>query len=434
MDTCCLEDHKKMDSNKVWQWRVMCGKKLSVCLEPFHHSNRIGLDFNVASNTQKKIDLQFVTNGVILEVCDFAKTVNKSKGHFITSILENNFDLGLENEQQLTDFTAQILHKVKDLIKKPPEDKEEVFTLFDLSSKPECKTNNGLNMASAERKTESVVVEMDDTAHGDQYACSQATSKEYMKMESLLEDMEGAHGDDSEDKDGFKGSGAMSAEELIEDAFLPKFPYCEEMCLNLDVGSKQSLDPGLLTKGVMLELVHFTNILAASFTPIVLGVLEHNFELYLKSQHGNNLIWLRISNLLRRRNGLITTGSEISMEFKNMPFSFQVTRGSAPSNMEVQQNLFQEVTKARRSGSNKEHRREKSKDMETNTHSHHTELCPTRTSEGDHCQTGSLSEFDLDSFTGNECDKEQEDVEMENYHTCPQGESDLDSDKVTNSG
>ncbi|XP_056284448.1 uncharacterized protein LOC130202744 [Pseudoliparis swirei] len=433
MDTCCLEDHKKMDSNKVWQWRVMCGKKLSVCLEPFHHSNRIGLDFNVASNTQKKIDSQLVTNGVILEVCDFAKTVNKSKGHFITSILENNFDLGLENEQQLTDFTAQILHKVKDLIKKP-EDKKEVFTLFDLSSKPECKTNNGLNMASAERKTESVEVEMDDTAHGDQYACSQATSKEYMKMESLLEDMEGAHGDDSEDKDGFKGSGAMSAEELIEDAFLPKFPYCEEMCLNLDVGTKQSLDPGLLTKGVMLELVHFTNILTASFTPIVLGVLEHNFELDLKSQHGKHPIWFRILNLLRRRNGLITTGCEISMEFKNEPFSFQVTRGLALSNMEVQQNLFQEVTKARRSGSNKEHRREKSKDMETNTHSHHTELCPTRTSEGDHCQTGSLSEFDLDSFTGNECDKEQEDVEMEKYHTCPQGESDLDSDKVTNSG
>ncbi|XP_045917343.1 uncharacterized protein LOC123978218 [Micropterus dolomieu] len=333
-DTSSLKEKKTMDANTVWQWRIMHVKKYSRRPEPFHYSKKIGLDFNVASNTQKKMDLQLMTNGVILEVCDFAKTVNKSERHFITSILENSFDLGLENEQQRADFTARILHKVKDLIRNPPKDKHEVFTLFETSSEPEFSSNNGLNMASRERKAESFLLEMegtDDSEPEDEFKCT--------RCDCLSEDMDEAHGDGNEQENELKCSGFTQSEEELKDEDLPPlFPCCEKIGLKLEGGSKQSLDPGLLTKGVMLELVHFTRVLTASYKPIVLSVLEHNFDLNLKSQRVKNQIWFKISDLLKKRKRLITTGGKITPEFKNELFSFQTKpfkrpRGSALSNM-----------------------------------------------------------------------------------------------------
>nr|XP_033504070.1 uncharacterized protein LOC117270527 [Epinephelus lanceolatus] len=453
-DTCRT---KKMDANKVWQWRIMHVKKYSRRPDPFYFSNRIGLDFNVASSAQKKLDLQLVTNGVILEICNFAKIVNKSKRRFLTNILENNFDLGFENEQQRIDFSARIYYKVKELIRKPPKDKNEVFTLFDTSSKAERNSNYGLTTASSEHlvemdetdhsehedefkfsqvtskeylQTEGLSEEMDeapgdDSEHEDEFKCSQVTSKEYLQTEGLSVEMDKAPGDDTEHEYEFKYSKAQSAEELQEDCLPPLFPYSEGIGLNLDVGSKQSLDPDLLTNGVMLELVHFTRILTASYSLIVLDVLEHNFELDLKSQQGKSRLWFKICHLLRRRNRLLATGTKISLNFKDEQFSFQTnplkrTKFSTLSNVEASQYHLKDVMKRRQSDlksdqkkralprsserANKRHRIEQFEDMETNSLSHHTDLCTSEKAEGDHC------------------------------HTFPLGESDQDSDKVTNPG
>ncbi|XP_029318543.1 uncharacterized protein LOC115028824 isoform X1 [Cottoperca gobio] len=438
-----------MDASKVWQWRIMRVKTYLRRPNPFYHSNSIGLDFNVASNTQKKLDIQLVTNGVILEICDFARKVNKSRRHFITEILENNFDLASENEQQRIDFNARIVHKVNDLIKKPPKDKNEVFTLFDTSCTPEC--NNGLNMASTKRKTKGFLVEMDDTddsENEDTFQCSQATSKEHIKTESPLVEIEEVHVVDRQHEDELKGSETQSAEARREAVLPLLFPCCEEIGLSLDVGSKQSLDPGLLTKGVMLELVHFTRILTASYSPIVLGVLEHNFELDVSSRQAKSRVWFKISHLLKRRKRFLTTGSKMTPEFKNERFSFQTnpfkrTTGSPLSNVEGPQYQLKEVTKRRQSDlkskqektalsttgerGNKRCRREQSKEMETNTLSPNTMYTGQITKE-DHCYTCPLGESDLDSDTGNKCDMEQEEMRAEINYTCPLGESDLDSD------
>ncbi|XP_042359321.1 uncharacterized protein LOC121955430 [Plectropomus leopardus] len=412
-----------MDANKVWQWRIMHVKKYSRCPQPFYRSNRIGLDFNVASSTQKKIHLPLVTNAVMLEVCDFAKTVNKGKRHFLTNILENNFDLGLENEQQRIDFTTQIHYKVKELIRKPPEDRSEVFTLFD-TSKPECNCNNGLTKASTERKTERFPMEMDDTVNKqeDEFKCLQETSKESIKAESLSEEVD--YTDDSEQEDDFIFSQErQSAEDLKDDFLISAFPYCKEIGLNFDVGSKQRLDPDLLTKGVMLELEHVTRILTASFSPIVLGVLEHNLDVDLKSQRRRNRIWFKISQLLRRSNRLAAPGRKISPEFKNEPSSLQTnpfksTDGLTSSNMEALQYHLKEVTKTRQSelkskqkqrallrtseSENKRHKIGHFEDIETDSLCHHTNLCTSGKAQGDNC------------------------------HTFPMGESNGDSDEVTN--
>ncbi|XP_034060235.1 uncharacterized protein LOC117538538 [Gymnodraco acuticeps] len=437
------EQNKKMDTNKVWQWRIMCVDKYSRHPEPFHCSNRIGLDFNVASNNHQKLDIGLVTNGVILEVCDFAKTVNKSKRHFFTNILENNFDLDLENDQQRIDFTSRIMHKVKNLIRKPPKDKHEVFTLFDTPCNPECSSSNEPNMASTKHKTESILVETDNTddwEHEEELQCSHATSKDCIKAESLLEEMDRAQSDDSDYEDEFKFSEAQSAEKQKDDDFSKLFPFCEKIGLNLDFGSKQSLEPGLLTKGIMLELIHFTRILTASYSPIVLDVLEHNFELDLKSQQEKNRAWFKISHLLKKRTRFLNIGTKISPEFKTEPFSFQTNpfkrhRETALSDMEAPQYQFKEVTKRRQSDlKSKQAIKRRKRDMETNTLSHHTHLYSSRTAEGDHCHTCPVGKSDSDSDSGNKCDMEQEVMGTEGNCSYPLGSSQLILGKATDSG
>ncbi|XP_056219225.1 uncharacterized protein LOC130160630 [Seriola aureovittata] len=409
-DTSSLKNNKKMDANTIWQWRITHVKKYSRHPEPFHYSRKMGLDFNVGSITHKKLDLHSVTNGVVLEVCDFAETVCKTKWYFITNILENNFDLGLKSEQQRIEFTSQLLHKVRDLIQKPPEDKHEAFTLFDTSSEPECSSNSksGLNMGSTEYKTDWFLVDMDgmdESEHEDKLKCSRAPSKDYMKME----EMDGPHADDSDNVDELECSEPQSTDEPKEDVVPLSFPCCAEIGLSLDVWSKQSLDPGLLTKGMMLELVQFTRALTASYRSIVFSVLEHNFELDLKSQQEKNQVWFKVLDMLKRRERLIT-------DFKSEPYSLQkypYDKVSALSSVEASLYQYKDMSKRRQFdlqskcekralSITREHvakrcRTEQAEQEETNTLFHHTDLCNSQTAEDDHsymCPLDSDSEND----------------------------------------
>ncbi|XP_023285910.1 uncharacterized protein LOC111672649 isoform X2 [Seriola lalandi dorsalis] len=433
-DTSSLKDNKRIDANTLWQWHITHVKKYSRHPEPFHYSRKMGLDFNVGSNTHKKLDLHSLTNGVILEVCDFAKTVRKSKWHFITNILEINFDLGLKNKQQRIEFTSQLLHKVRDLIQKPPEDKHEAFTLFDTSSEPECSSNSksGPNMGSTEYKTDCFLVDMDgmdESEHEDKLKCSRAPSKDYMKME----EMDGPHTDDSDDDDELECSEPQSTDELKEDVIPLSFPCCAEIGLSLDVWSKQSLDPGLLTKGMMLELVQFTRARTASYRSIVLSVLEHNFELDLKCQQEKNQVWFKVLDLLKRRERLIT-------DFKSEPFSFQTNpleKGSPLPSVGTSLYHF-EVSKRRHSdlrrkqekralSTTREHvskrrRTEQAEQEETNALSHHTDLWTSQTSEDDHsymCPLDSDEVTDSDDENGDYLQNQTtSDIHNESESSC----------------
>ncbi|XP_026173924.1 uncharacterized protein LOC113136948 [Mastacembelus armatus] len=406
-DICSLKDKTKMDTNTVWQWRIMLAKKYSRYLEPLCYSSKMGLDFNVGSNTQEKLDFHSVSNGVILEICDFAKIINRSKGHVITNILENNFDLGLKNDQERTDFAAQILHKVRELIKEPPKNKYDVFPLFDTSSEHQCtgSSKTGVNnMASREHKTNCWLVEIYDidNTEDESELGSQIPFEDYIKTE----EKDGSHVD-SLNGDEFESSRPQSVEELKEDVLPTSLPYCEEVGLKLDVGSKQSLDPCLITKGMMLELVHFTRVLT-SYNSIVLGVLEHNFEIDVKSQQGKNKVWFKVLNLLKSRKQLFG-------KFKNEPFSFQndsFKKGTALFSVGAQLDGFKKVTKRRQSDvkikggkralsptgehTTKRSRRESSEQKQANIMSHDTDLCTSQTAEDDRCY---MSLLDPDEVT-----------------------------------
>ncbi|XP_029984512.1 uncharacterized protein LOC115415166 [Sphaeramia orbicularis] len=307
-DTCNMMDKKMMDPSTLWQWRIRHVKKHSKCSDPFNHSHVIGVDFDVGSNKGRKVDLKLVTNGVIIEICDFAKTVTRGKKHFIANILENNFDLGLENEQQRVDFTNELAYRVEDLLRKPSTDKHEVFTLFDT---PDCDGNNknGLNMEGLSEEMGEVHVE--DIKHQTRVQCSEE------------------HSDD-----------------LQEDVLVSMFPYCDKIGLNFGIETKQNLDQGLLTKGVMLEVAHLAKVLCGSYGAIILKVLEHNFEVDLRGQEEKNQVLFSITALTKRTKRLMVSINQVISTFRNEQFPFHtMVQGCDLFNNDAQQSHLDEVTK-----------------------------------------------------------------------------------------
>ncbi|XP_028253065.1 uncharacterized protein LOC114428659 [Parambassis ranga] len=331
----CNPNRRGIFANTVWQWRIMHVRKYSRNPEPFLCSNKIGLDFNVESTTKKKKDVGLLTNGVVLELCDFAKTVKESKRHLITNILEKNFDLGLENEQQRADFTKRILLKLKDLIRTPLQNKHEAFPLFDTLSVPSCTNSieNGQSVGSAEHQSNSL---------------QELTETDYGEDEAKTEKVDGFHADDS-DEDQMEWLGAT--EDMKADACALSFPYCQEIGLSFDLESQQHLDPDLLTKAVMLELVDFSTLLNASYSSIVLDVLDYNFELDVKSQQGQKQVWSSILHLLKRRKQFAVASAKLGPQFENEPFSIQTNPLKRPrqSCLEAPLNRNEEVTKRRKS-------------------------------------------------------------------------------------
>ncbi|XP_029966663.1 uncharacterized protein LOC115402290 [Salarias fasciatus] len=388
----CLKDRGKVNADTVWQWRIFHAKKYSTHPDPFFYSNKIGLNFNVASSSHPKLNSPFVPNGVILEVCEFARTINKSRMHFIPNILENNFDLGFENDQQRMDFTAQIQHKLEDLIRNPLKDKNEVFALFD-TWKTEC-SNNGLNKATRTHKPQSFFMEIENISELEQLLkCS---------SEKETEEISASHTDGGDQKDNTDCSGGEMKEVVSEDIPLLLFTSCENIGLKLGTGTKQSLDPGLLTERVMLELLDFARVLTASFTSIVVSVLEHNFELDLKSQERRNEVWLLISQMLKRGKQIASSNTNFIPEFENEPFFFErnpLKRAYVPALSTVETLLSEETKRQKLDFSASQEKmppsvtkcimRKDQGQLDENVNgkslSHINELCSSTEEEDEHC-------------------------------------------------
>ncbi|XP_029966069.1 uncharacterized protein LOC115401854 [Salarias fasciatus] len=391
-DICGLKDRGKVKADTVWQWRILHAKKYSTHPDPFFYSNKIGLNYNVASSSHPKLNSPFVPNGVILEVCEFARTIIKSRMHFIPNILENNFDLGFENDQQRIDFTAQIQHKLEDLVRKAVTDENEVFSLFD-TWKTEG-SNNGLNKATRTHKPQSFFMEIENISELEQLLkCS---------SEKETEEISGSHTDGGDQKDNTDCSGAEMKEVVSADIPLMLFTSCENIGLNLGTGTKQSLDPGLLTERVMLELVDFARVLTASFTSIVVSVLEHNFELDLKSQERRNEVWLLISQMLKRGKHIAASNTNFIPEFENEPFFFErnpLKRAYVPALSTVETLLSEEAKRQKLDFSTsyekmlpsvtkfilKKDQGQLDENVNGKSLSHNTELCPSAEEEDEHC-------------------------------------------------
>ncbi|KAM7398416.1 hypothetical protein PAMA_006365 [Pampus argenteus] len=251
-----------IDDKYIWQRRIHHGIRYQKGAVPFPESVEIGLEFNAALERKEKLDLSLLTNGVMLDLCNFAKTVTKSGKYFIFEMLECNFDLGIDmdNDMQCYEFATRVHNKVKNLkeqIKMRPNRYKEAFTLPDLNTV----------MGSTE---------------------SEPPGRYYPKRNKILDCSVLTDSSKNSQTSENQSNGVTSSTFLIKKPGGVRrlkdnaYPFCKELGVILTVGPnnntpKQKLHPDLVTNGVMMELLDFSKVLCGAQTQMINELVKQNF-------------------------------------------------------------------------------------------------------------------------------------------------------------
>ncbi|XP_045579703.1 uncharacterized protein [Salmo salar] len=318
-----LQCQKTVEDKYLWQCRgcyskpnpKRFGKYLK---DPYAKCKEIGIDFHVRSGARQKLDLHLLTIGVMIEVSEYVKNINRSNKHVIFDILDYNFDLGVQNEVRGY-FSNKIERKLNDMLKmytkrRNPEWLKEVFEL------PDSKTMNAwgksrfarsnLNNSVSENPTpfdicikEKPVVDLIAPLHVTTENLSTQTDVTRCAETAILDPENGPNDICTRDKSDLGVIHHVKTETVstqtdmtmdqsfmmptVEEALSELYPICKEKGLDLDVkstfGKKEKLDLRLLTREVMIELADFTSQMCGNWKQMVCDVVEHNFDLDLKS-------------------------------------------------------------------------------------------------------------------------------------------------------
>eukprot|EP00064_Thunnus_orientalis_P015454 superscaffoldBa00002866_g15507 len=291
-----------IDDDYIWQRRIHHGIRYQKGAVPFPESVEIGLEFNAALERKEKLDLSLLTNGVMLELCSFAKTVTKSWKYFMFEMLEFNFDLGMDmdNDMQCYDYATRVHNKVKILkehIKLRPNRWKEAFTL------PELHTV----MGSKE---------------------SELSGRYYPKRNKILDSSVLTDGSKKSQTSENQSNGATRSTFLIKKPGGVRikdnaYPFCKELGVSLAVRPnntpKQKLHPSLITNGVMIELLDFSKVLCGGQTQMVNDLVKQNFGHELDKLQFR----LQLAKLLERKYACLTGESRDS--FRKEPFQLQTS-------------------------------------------------------------------------------------------------------------
>ncbi|TKS83360.1 hypothetical protein D9C73_017472 [Collichthys lucidus] len=265
----------------IWQRRIRHGVRNQKSAVLFPLSVEIGLEFNAAVEKKEKLDLSLLTNGVMLELCDFAKMVTKSELYFLFEMLEFNFDLGvdLDNEWHCYEYAKRVHGKIKQVreqVKFKPHRWKETFGLPD----------------------QNAIKKLID---GSEQLESSYPKRNNLVDISVLTDSS---------KNG-QSSGNQEAESNTAESGVPVtqkvgrtggvYPFCRELGVNMtfrpDDEPKQKLDPNLVTIGVMMELFNFSTVLCGTHNTIVFDLVKHNFGHDLDRTH----FCMQLTKLTKRR-------------------------------------------------------------------------------------------------------------------------------------
>ncbi|XP_055770199.1 uncharacterized protein LOC129846222 [Salvelinus fontinalis] len=363
--------------------------------DPYAKCKEIGVDFNVGSGGKQKLDLHFLTFGVMLEVSEYAKNINRARPHVIFDILDYNFGLGVQNEQQY-DFSNKVEKKLKEMLKmhskRTPEWLTEVFELpdpktvkvleyslkwaqfylqnslsnptpFDICIKEEPVVGliSPLHVTTESFSTKTDVTRcVDETAilgpeNGRNDICARyepdmgIVYPQYVQTKTFTTQTD-------------RTMGQSLIMPTVEEALRDLYPICKEKGLDLVVKSKygktKKLDLHLLTRDVMFELADFASQVCGNWKQIVCDVLEHNFDLDLKSGKTELAedIMGRLRAVLQRRTGKNGTWR---WELENEAFFLKTSRKRKnPAEMSTNQKVttaslepkyqMKEVSKRRR--------------------------------------------------------------------------------------
>ncbi|XP_029375562.1 uncharacterized protein LOC115054459 [Echeneis naucrates] len=266
-----------IDDSYIWQRRIHHGIRDQKGPVPFPSSVAIGLEFNAAFERKEKLDLCLLTNGVMLELCDFARTVTRSEKYFLFEVLEFNFDLGLDTDNNVLcyDYASRVhikIKQVKEQIKQKFQKYRKIFTL------PNVYTINGKYYPRYLKRNKM-----------DTLVCTDGNK------DIQIGQMTDNHGITSR-KLSIRKKGGVLLKQTAD------YPFCRELGVTLAVQSsetsKQKLDPKLLTNGVMLELLDFSRGLCGSQTQIICALVEQNFGLVLDKLRFR----LQLQKMIERKN------------------------------------------------------------------------------------------------------------------------------------
>lgn len=274
-----------MESNSisgsyVWQRRICHGIRYQKGPVPFPESVEAGVDFNAAFERTEKLDLSLLTNGVIMELCEFAKTVIKSEMYFLFELIAFNFDVGVDpdNVKQRYSYAARLHNKVKILkeqMKLKTQRYQETFLL------PEPQPPEELSKYYCPKQNEMDISVLTKHSSSGQSSVPQQTNHAFMMRKPR----------------GIKVK-------LMTDAF----PNCltNGVTLVIQDTPRPKLDPNLLTIGVAFELLDFSKVLCGTQSQIIQDLVKQNFG------HTLEMIFFRlhISKLQDRKNTCLTPESK----------------------------------------------------------------------------------------------------------------------------
>ncbi|XP_041656539.1 uncharacterized protein LOC121518354 [Cheilinus undulatus] len=293
-------------SEYIWQRRIHHGVRYQKTETPFPESVAAGLEFNAALDREEKLDLSLLTNAIMLELCEFARCVTRSEGYFLFDILEFNFDLGVDpdNERQCLEYQRRILNRlrvVKGQIKFKPHRWKESFPLPELS---ELRVSAG---SEQEIKCPKVKKMLD-------ISVLTAGSKDSDSSENKTESNGAVSSAFTIKK---KGVGLL---QITADSF----PNCKDLGVTLFVrpenARKEKLDPNLLTKGVMIELLDLCKAMRGTMTDIVYDLVKQNFGY----EFDQMLFRIQLAKIVQKKYPF--QNSEDRDALRREPFLFQSKR------------------------------------------------------------------------------------------------------------
>lgn len=284
-----------IDNNYVWQRRVLRAFRNCKTPVPFPAAVELGVEFNPAFERQEKIDVTRLTNGAIMDLSDFAKTVTKAEMYFFFEILDFNFDLGFALESsQCYNFVNRIHATAKNLREqsktRPLQFHSKLNDVFPLPETVSGETStdpkrvNFKHLLSSE-STQSSAIQQTNTAKG---------SPVFIKK--------------------FYG---RTVQLTMDD-----YPLCKKhgfaVVLRPENAPAQKFNTGVLTIGVVLEMLNFAKFLRGSYLPIIRELITHNFGDVYDPVYLN----MQISKLSEKKLTLAT--SELREAYRNEPFQFMI--------------------------------------------------------------------------------------------------------------
>ncbi|XP_027139764.1 uncharacterized protein LOC109139082 isoform X2 [Larimichthys crocea] len=241
-------------------------------LDSYSRCKKLGIDFNVGSGMKQNLDPELLTNGVMVELNTFATALLSAQKHFITDILEHNFDLNFENELSRSAFADEVMRKIK-IVRLH---KSNLCTRQNLVKRPfELPDVRCIEEPSHAKTLHCPKCYQDQKFHEDE---SDSGHMHHL-CPHTMSDTVSADVKCTTQKHAKDASSAFSA---TEETIMDSNPHCKKIGLNLCVDKdlpKDKLDMHVLTNSVMKEVVQFARRLCGTNNVVINDVLEHNFNI-----------------------------------------------------------------------------------------------------------------------------------------------------------